>query len=68
MTRRKEDRPMTKHTLLLFDGDFAYLQRTYPEVGASKLIRTLVRAHVEGLEAKLTPAQVSVKLEELIGD
>ena len=45
MTRRSPD-ALTKHTLHLFEGDYAELQSLYPETGAAIIIRTLVRKHI----------------------
>lgn len=36
----------------LFEGDFAALQSMYPDVGASAVIRNLIRAHLDKVEAE----------------
>jgi hypothetical protein len=47
--RRKEDIPIKKVTINLYDGDMAILQEYYPRLGGSKAIRALVRKHVNEL-------------------
>lgn len=54
MPRPKTD--TTKHTLHFFTGDIERLKELYPVVGASVIVRTLVRKHIEGIEAKLEAA------------
>lgn len=46
MSRRRESDELQKHTLNLFKGDYAELQGLYPESGAGKIIRILVRNHL----------------------
>ena len=54
--RRREDFAITKHTLNLYAGDYAYIQAHYPaRIGAARKIRELVRAHVDYL--KRAPAK-----------
>ena len=49
--RRREDHALSKHTLNLFDGDYAKLQELYgSRVGAAKIIRTLIRAHLKRIQ------------------
>lgn len=50
--RRKEDRPLTKHTILLYDGDFDKLMALYPRPGASTVVRKLVRKFLKDLETR----------------
>lgn len=57
--RRREDLKITKHTLNLFEGDYAKLQGLYgSRVGAAKIIRDLIHAHIRKIEA--TAAQTYV--------
>ena len=51
---------LTKHTLHLFAGDYARLQENHPEIGAAKVIRHLVRHHLN----KVDP---TVNLQEIKG-
>ena len=49
--RRREDRPIAKHTLNLYAGDYAKLQALYStRVGAAKIIRDIVHAHIRKIE------------------
>lgn len=43
---------LTKHTLNLFNGDYEKLQELYPDVGASPVIRRIVRKYLESIENK----------------
>lgn len=55
---------LQKHTLNLYKGDYAKLQDAFPEVGASVIIRKLVRQCVNQIEEQGTniEAEVVVKL------
>lgn len=46
-----------KHTMMLHPGDFEKLQRFYPEVGASAVVRALIRAHLKKIEASDKPVE-----------
>jgi aspartate/tyrosine/aromatic aminotransferase len=49
--RRREDRAITKHTLNLYAGDYAKLQSLYgSRVGAAKIIRDVMHAHIRKIE------------------
>jgi len=48
----------TKHTLLLFTGDYKRLQDAYPELGAAQVIRQLVRAHLNKIDPPLKPSDL----------
>ena len=61
--RRREDRAITKHTLNLYAGDYPRLMALYgTRVGAAKIIRDIVRAHIrkieENAQQKLPPDTV----------
>ena len=51
--RRKEDLPLEKVTLLLFEGDLDFFKAMYPRLGASRAIRHLVRKFRLEIEAKV---------------
>ncbi len=36
--------------MVLYDGDFARLRELHPRLGASKVVRTLVRKHIREIE------------------
>lgn len=52
-----------KHTLNFFSGDVQRLQELYPDIGASIVIRTIVRKFIEKIEREgTTPTDVNVEL------
>lgn len=61
---KKEVRPVRKHTLNLFEGDYEKLQSIYPDLGAGFIIRRLVSKHISQIEA----AVPKVRLDELTVD
>jgi len=62
--RRREDYAIRRHTLNLFDGDFERLQDIHgTRVGASKVIRDLVRAHLREID-RLAQREVTVRSSE----
>ena len=49
--RRREDRAISKHTLNLYAGDYEKIQAwAGMRIGAAKVIRDLVHAHVRKIE------------------
>jgi hypothetical protein len=49
--RRREDRALSKHTINLYHGDYAKIQNLYPaRIGAAKVIRDVLHAHILGIE------------------
>jgi len=68
--RRKEDHAIRKHTLNLFEGDYERLQTFYgSRVGAAKVIRHMVRAHIKKIESTAAqrlpvPSVDTLELEE----
>jgi len=63
--KRKEDRAITKHTLNLYAGDYAWLQDHYSSrIGAAKVIRDLVHAHRRRVEERV--AQMVPTVDELL--
>lgn len=53
---KKAEFDLTKHTLHLFEGDYAKIQDLFPDVGAAVVIRRLVRQYVERIEATQSSA------------
>lgn len=49
----KSEIELKKHTLNLFAGDFSRLDELHPDIGASTIIRKLIRAHIKKVEARL---------------
>ena len=45
--------PLKRHQILLYDGDYNRLGELYSEKSASEVVRTLVRKHIEAVEARL---------------
>jgi site-specific recombinase XerC len=69
--KRKEDRPISKHTLNLYAGQLDKLQELHPRLGAAKVIRTLVDDHIrsvaEGLNQIAEPLPLpNVAIEEIL--
>ena len=50
MPRQPEE--LTRHNILLFKGDFTRLDELYQHRSATDVVRTLVRKHIEAVEAK----------------
>lgn len=69
--KRKESRPITKHTLNLYKGQLDKLQELHPRLGAAKVIRTLVDDHIrsvdEGAAQRFAPVpETEINLEEIL--
>ena len=69
--RRKEDLPIRKVTLNLFDDDWEKLQLWHQNLGASKVVREIVHAYVKANEEKFnqkaeTPSvPLNINIEEI---
>lgn len=48
MPKTNED--LTKHTLMLFTGDYGRIQELHPEISAAKVIRSIIRAYVKKID------------------
>lgn len=49
--KHREERAISKHTLNLYAGDYAKLQALYStRVGAAKIIRDIIHAHIRKIE------------------
>lgn len=55
--RRKEQEPLSKVCMNLFEGDFAKLQDLHPDLGAGKVIRLIVRAYLKKIDARLAVSE-----------
>jgi hypothetical protein len=69
--KRKESRPISKHTLNLYEGQLDKLQELHPRLGAAKVIRTLIEDHIrsieEGVAQVVEPVpELNVKLEDIL--
>lgn len=49
--RNEDEEGLQKHTLNLYEGDYEKLRGFYPDIGASAVIRRIVRRYVEQVEA-----------------
>lgn len=58
-----KDENLQKHTLNLFAGDMEKLQGYYPDVGASVVIRKIVRAYLDQIEAQPEEPQAEVEIK-----
>lgn len=67
--KRKAEKPLTKHTLNLFEGQCESLQRLHPRLGAAAVIRKLIDIHIEKAEALAAEAvpvpEATFDIEEL---
>lgn len=54
--RRKETKPLSKHTLNLFEGQAEKLQELHPRLGAAYVIRKLIDKHIADAEAMAAAA------------
>lgn len=61
--RRREDLPLQKHTLNLFEGDFQFIKDTFGQVGAGRAIRRLVRNFRLQVEAGVKKNTVTVDVD-----
>jgi len=68
--KRKETKPVTKHTLNLFEGQVEKLQSLYPRMGAAFAIRRIIDQHIEEIEGKAAEAipapETKVTVEEIL--
>lgn len=42
MSRKPEDRPLTKHTLHLFEGQYERLKDLFPDISTAHMIRRIL--------------------------
>lgn len=68
---RKEARPISKHTLNLFEGQLEKLQELHPRLGGARVIRTLIDDHIRGVEQGAAQnfepiPETNVTLEEIL--
>lgn len=52
MPRQVDKEPVQKHTLNLYEGDFQRLQDMFPEIGASLVIRKIIRKYLTDASPK----------------
>jgi hypothetical protein len=65
--KRREDRPIVRHCINLYEGDYAKLQSLYgSRVGAGKIIRDVIHAHIRKIEedaAQKMPLTEGIEIE-----
>lgn len=61
--RRKSDIPLEKKIFNLYVGDWDKLRNWHPRVGAARVIRELVRRHINEVEARQRKTTVDPELE-----
>lgn len=60
---KKDEHDLQKHTLNLFEGDYARIQALYPDIGAGPVIRRVLRSFIEQAEAGGAEFQPKVEIE-----
>lgn len=64
MVYPKSVRPLQKHTILLYEGDFARLQLFYKHKNATaRVIRKIVADHLEEMEMEVAAKRYRMGLE-----
>ena len=55
---KKLTETLTKHTLLLYAGDYTKLMRLHEATGGSAVVRELVRRHINKLEPPINTTEI----------
>lgn len=68
--KRKETKPLSKHTLNLYEGQAEKLQTLHPRLGAAYVIRKLIDKHIDeaekmAAEAVPAPPPTDMSIEEI---
>lgn len=61
MARTIENRPLQRHTLWLYQGDFDKLGAYFPKVGASVALRRIVGSFLENIDAQIPEPKIDLK-------
>lgn len=61
---KTEERELTKHTMMFYEGDLDKLRAFYPDIGAGAIVRRLVQKYIEQIEAQggVLDAKVEIKI------
>jgi len=59
---------LTRHQILLFEGDFDRLSDIYRRRRATEVIRTLVRKHLDAVDARFAQRQAEHPAKQVAGD
>jgi len=54
-------RPLHKHTLLLFKGDFEILRDLHPNNSPSEIIRTLIEKHIKRVQVATPTLELNLE-------
>ena len=63
MSQDDQGRDLQKHTLFLFKGDYAELERLFPRAKPAKLIRHLVRDLITRTKGAVPDVTVDVEVD-----
>lgn len=61
MPRTVENEPLTRHSALLYAGDFDKLGAYFPKIGATVALRKIVRSYLTQIDAQVPQAQIEMK-------
>ena len=56
MAKRNVD--LHKHTIMLYDGDYARLQTLHPETGAAAIVREIIRSYLNRVEPPIDTTMI----------
>jgi hypothetical protein len=56
MAKRNVD--LHKHTIMLYEGDYARLQLLHPEAGAASVVREIIRAYLNRVEPPIDTTMI----------
>lgn len=63
VTRIRTTEPLTRRNFMLFEGDYEKLQRIYPNVSASAIVRQLIRTVITRHEIAAQKTQTPLEIE-----
>ena len=62
---KKSEIPLRKERLNLYEGDFAKMQRLFPQLGAGPAIRELVHNFIRRMEASKPRETIELPINDL---
>lgn len=60
---RKIKDALQKHTLQLFEGDYAKLQDLHSDVGAAHIIRTIIRSYIQKKDPPIDTSKIKDNID-----
>lgn len=63
MPRTIEHEPLSRHVILLYQGDFAKLGQYFPTLTATTAARRIIRKYLEGIDAAGPQTEIKEKLD-----